>query len=187
MQRLIAVTSLLTLLTLTACEDKTDDQAAQPTTTQAEESDEADQPEAQPTETETTGGDSAGATLQVAEQEPHGQYLADADGRALYLFEADEDGESTCYDACADTWPPLTTDTDITAGDGVDPDMIDTTERDDGTMQVTYNGHPLYYFVRDEQPDDTNGQDVEGFGAEWYLVTPDGDKVEPEDHDDSPQ
>ncbi len=57
-------------------------------------------------------------------------------------------------------------------------DLIGTFERDDGKMQVTYGGWPLYHFVRDKAPGDTNGQDVEGFGAEWYLVSPSGEEVE---------
>ena len=55
--------------------------------------------------------------------------------------------------------------------------LLGTVERRDGAKQVTYNGWPLYYYARDQNPGDTNGQDVEGFGAEWYLVTPDGNPV----------
>ena len=176
----------------TACETEPEPESDQPATTPERGEQPDDQPTADDdtgtTRTETTeGDDSPGATLEVTRQEPYGLYLTDADGRSLYLFEADKQGETTCYEACAQAWPPLTTTTDVTIGDGVDPAMVDTIERRDGVLQVTYNGHPLYYFANDQQPGDTNGQDVEGFGAEWYLVSPDGDKIEPEAHDDSPQ
>ena len=122
-----------------------------------------------------------GAHVGVAEKEPYGAYLVDAEGKTLYLFMADTDGSSTCNDDCAGAWPPLTTEGEAMAGDGVEASMLGTVEREDGTMQVTYNGHPLYYFVRDESAGDTNGQDVEGFGAEWYLVSPSGEQVEEEE------
>ena len=121
-----------------------------------------------------------GAQVGVAEKEPYGTYLVDAEGKALYLFMADTDGSSTCNGDCAGAWPPLTTEGEPMAGDGVEASMLDTVEREDGTMQVTYNGQPLYYFVRDESASDTNGQGVEGFGAGWYLVSPSGEQVEGE-------
>jgi predicted lipoprotein with Yx(FWY)xxD motif len=122
------------------------------------------------------------AELTVRESPEHGQYVADGEGMALYMFEADTRGEgdteavSTCYDDCADAWPPLVAE-GAQAGDQVESDLIGTIERRDGEMQVTYGGWPLYYFVRDEAAGDTNGQDVEGFGAEWYLVSPSGEIV----------
>lgn len=121
-----------------------------------------------------------GVRVEVAEEEPYGAYLVDAEGSSLYLFLADSAEGSACYDACAEAWPPLVTEGEPAAGDGVEASMLGTIERQDGTMQVTYNGWPLYYFVRDQEPGDTAGQDVEGFGAEWYLVSPQGEKVEAE-------
>ena len=120
------------------------------------------------------------AQVEVAEKEPYGAYLVDAEGSSLYLFLADSTDSSTCYDDCANAWPPLVAGGEPVAGDGVEASMLGTIERQDGTMQVTYNGWPLYYFVRDQSPGDTQGQDVEGFGAEWYLVSPEGEKVEAE-------
>jgi len=118
----------------------------------------------------------AGAT--AVQTDPEGRFLTDAEGMSLYLFEADSDNTSTCYDACAEAWPPLLSEGQPTAGGQVDAAKLSTIERKDGTAQVTYDGWPLYYFVKDEAPGDTNGQDVEGFGAEWYLVAPDGEKLE---------
>jgi predicted lipoprotein with Yx(FWY)xxD motif len=117
------------------------------------------------------------AKVEVSQKEAYGKYLSDADGKSLYLFEADTENDSTCYDACAAAWPPLTTEGEPTAGQGADKSMLSTIERKDGSMQVTYNGWPLYYFVKDQQAGDIKGQDIEGFGAEWYLVSPAGEKV----------
>lgn len=120
------------------------------------------------------------AKVEVSQKEPYGKYLTDAEGMSLYMFEADTESNSTCYDACAQAWPPLTTAGEPTAGQGAEKSMISTTERKDGSMQVTYDGWPLYYFTKDQQPGDTEGQDVKGFGAEWYLVSPEGEKVHAE-------
>lgn len=119
------------------------------------------------------------ATLEVGQKEPFGKYITDAEGRSLYLFEADSERNSNCYDACAEAWPPLLTKSEPQAGEGVDKSLIGTIEREgtEGAMQVIYAGWPLYYFARGEAPGDTKGQDIEGFGAEWYLVTPSGTEV----------
>jgi predicted lipoprotein with Yx(FWY)xxD motif len=124
------------------------------------------------------------AMLTVATSDEYGEYLADATGMALYMFEADTQGQggsaavTTCSGDCAAAWPPLTATGDPSGGEGVAADMLGTIEREDGTMQVTYNGWPLYYFVKDQNPGDTTGHDIEGFGAEWYLLTPEGEKAE---------
>jgi len=109
---------------------------------------------------------------------PDGKFLADAEGMSLYLFEADTENTSTCYDDCAAAWPPLLTEGQPTAAGEVDAAKLSMTERKDGATQVTYDGWPLYYFAKDQAPGDTKGQDVEGFGAEWYLVSPEGGKFE---------
>ena len=128
--------------------------------------------------------DTAGGTAQVgtADQEPYGEFLADADGRTLYMFTADTQGESSaCYDACAEAWPPLLVSGEPSAASAaVDEGMLGTLERRDGSMQVTYNGWPLYYFQRDQGPGSVEGQDVHGFDGEWYLVSPDGTQIEAE-------
>ena len=110
-----------------------------------------------------------------------GVYLTDGSDRALYLFKGDSQGRgdtpavSTCYEDCAKAWPPLTgSKTPGTAGQA-DPRLLGTVQRRDGEMQVIYNGWPLYYFAKDSGPQQATGQDVEDFGAEWYLVTPAGE------------
>jgi predicted lipoprotein with Yx(FWY)xxD motif len=110
-----------------------------------------------------------------------GTILVGGNGMTLYLFEKDTGSESTCNDACAGAWPPLTTSGEPQAGKGVEASRLGTTERKDGSTQVTYAGHPLYFFVKDSAPGDTNGQGVDGFGAEWYVLSPEGMKVENSD------
>ena len=100
-----------------------------------------------------------------------GQTLVDADGRTLYAFTKDKGGESTCYGDCEATWPALTVQGDPAAGDGVEASLLATTDRNDGSAQVTYKGMPLYLFSGDQQPGDTNGQ---GVGGVWFAVTPAG-------------
>lgn len=123
------------------------------------------------------------ASVALRSSDEHGEYVADAQGRSLYLFLADTQGKngegamSACYDKCAVAWPPLFTTADPVAGEGLDASLLGTMERKDGKMQVTYGGWPLYFFVKDQKPGDTNGQDVEGFGEEWYLVDAKGKKV----------
>ena len=107
--------------------------------------------------------------LAIAQDPAVGSFLTDAEGNALYLFTPDTTpGESTCYDDCAEAWPPLAPAEGMTLPAGV-PGELTTIERTDGTQQVAYNDIPLYYFVRDEQPGDVNGQ---GVGGVWFIVPP---------------
>ena len=107
-----------------------------------------------------------------------GKVLVDSQGRTVYLFEKDTGPKSTCSGACAAEWPPVTTNGKPTAGDGATQSMAGTTKRSDGKTQVTYNGHPVYLFSGDQKPGDAAGQHVEAYGAEWYVLSPAGDKGE---------
>jgi predicted lipoprotein with Yx(FWY)xxD motif len=107
-----------------------------------------------------------------------GKVLVDSKGRTVYLFEKDTGPKSTCFGACAGAWPPVTVTGMPSAGPGVMQSMLGTTKRPEGTMQVTYNGHPLYRYQGDRKPGDAAGQNVDGFGAEWYVISPAGSKVE---------
>ncbi|HET8654657.1 MAG TPA: hypothetical protein VFL93_04020 [Longimicrobiaceae bacterium] len=122
----------------------------------------------------------AGAPVTVANSPQYGSYLADGQGRALYLFTADKPGASSCTGACATAWPPYVAQQGAPgAGSaGVQASMLSSLQRPDGKTQVVYNQHPLYYFQKDTGPGRTTGQDVHAFGGEWYLVTPQGEKLE---------
>lgn len=116
--------------------------------------------------------------LRVSEKQPFGKYLTSDEGRAVYIFTADSKGASACYDACAQAWPPVTTSDKPGAEAGVNAAMLGIIKRKDAATQVTYNGMPLYYFVKDQKPGSTMGQDIDHFGGEWYLVSPQGKKIE---------
>ena len=126
-----------------------------------------------------TAAASGAVSIKTAKGKP-GTFLVDSSGRSLYLFEADKSDTSTCTGACAAAWPPLTTTGAPTAGTGVKASLLGTSKRDDGKMEVTYNGHPLYYFANDTAPGDLKGQGVDAFGAEWYAVSPEGKTAEGE-------
>jgi predicted lipoprotein with Yx(FWY)xxD motif len=106
-----------------------------------------------------------------------GTYLAGPDGRALYLWVADTGDKSVCSGACAKAWPPLLTKGTPAAGSGVTSSDLGTTMRSDGTEQVTYKGHPLYYFIVDRSAGSTKGQGSDSFGAKWWLVAPSGTAI----------
>ena len=105
---------------------------------------------------------------------PAGTYLADGSGRAVYLWVADSAGKSHCAGACAGAWPPVTATGIPSASGGVTAADLGVITRSDGTKQVTYHGHPLYYYAGDTAPGDTKGQGLNGFGAKWWLVSPSG-------------
>jgi predicted lipoprotein with Yx(FWY)xxD motif len=120
----------------------------------------------------------AAATTSAVTLKAAGGKLSDAKGRTVYLWEADQGGQSACDGSCAETWPPLTTDGKPAAGDGVKPNLLGTSRRADGTLGVTYAGHPLYYFAGDQAAGQANGQGSDGFGAKWWVVSPDGAAIE---------
>ena len=120
----------------------------------------------------------AGGSTTGLRSTPLGQILVDGHGKTLYLFAADKAAMSTCYGDCASVWPPLLTGGSPMAGPGVNQSLLGTTTRTDGSVQVVYNGHPLYYFVSDKQAGDTTGQAISSFGADWYVLSATGSKVD---------
>jgi predicted lipoprotein with Yx(FWY)xxD motif len=120
------------------------------------------------------------ATVNVSESAEFGSILVDSNGFALYAFMNDtpDSGTSACTDDCATEWPPLTSEGEPVAGDGVDATLLGTITRDDGTTQVTYNGRPLYLFHEDTAAGDTNGQGVEDAFGQWFLVSPTGEPIQ---------
>ena len=117
------------------------------------------------------------ATVSVANSS-RGQILVDGTGRTLYLFEADKAASSSCYDACIGVWPAVVTTGPPDAGAGAKASLLGTTKRKDGTLEVVYNGHPLYYFSGDKMAGDVTGQGLSSFGAGWYVLSPGGAKID---------
>lgn len=115
----------------------------------------------------------AQASVGVAEHDEYGPYLVDGEGTSLYLFlpDAEEEDGSACYGDCAAAWPPLTTEEETEASEGVDAELLGAIDREDGAEQVTFDGWPLYSFVQDKEAGDVAGQ---GVGDNWYLIAPDG-------------
>jgi predicted lipoprotein with Yx(FWY)xxD motif len=107
-----------------------------------------------------------------------GTILVDSTGQTLYLFEKDKGDKSNCSGACASAWPPLTTTAKPKPATGVTGAKLGTSMRSDGTSEVTYAGHPLYTYAGDSGPGTTAGQGVDAFGAGWYVLSPQGTKVE---------
>jgi predicted lipoprotein with Yx(FWY)xxD motif len=126
--------------------------------------------------TTSTPAAATGVTVKSAKGSS-GTYLAGPNGHALYLWVADSGGKSACSGACAHAWPPLVTTGSPTAGAGVEASDLGTIMRSDGTEQVTYKGHPLYYFVADTSAGSTKGQGSDGFGAKWWLIAPSGTAI----------
>jgi predicted lipoprotein with Yx(FWY)xxD motif len=104
----------------------------------------------------------------------YGPMLFDAHGQAIYLFDREATPKPRCYDACAEAWPPVLTDGDPVASGAARPRMLGTTRRSDGAVQVTYGGHPLYFYAH-EAPGQVLCHDIEEFGGLWLVVTPAGD------------
>ena len=118
---------------------------------------------------------SAGTAIGTATLKP-GTVLVDGTGRTLYLFEADKGTASTCYGQCAQIWAPVPAG-GPTSG-GAQAALVGATMRTDGSSQVPYNGHPLYYFMNDKAPGEARGQGINRFGGGWYVVDPTGNKID---------
>jgi predicted lipoprotein with Yx(FWY)xxD motif len=110
-----------------------------------------------------------------------GRVLVDGRGRTLYLFAKDTRGTSACVGKCPGFWPPLITSGKPLAKAGAKASLLGTTRRSDGRLQVTYNHHPLYTFVKDTRKGQTSGEEVDAFGAEWYAVSGAGARIEKND------
>ena len=127
---------------------------------------------AQPSPTRRASGESAGTRIIVAESN-FGQILYDAAGQAIYLFDAEESDRPQCYGDCAEAWPPVLTKGSPRGTGAVRPSLLGTTQRRDGSMQITYAGHPLYFYAH-EGKYQVLCHNVEEFGGTWLVVQPDG-------------
>jgi predicted lipoprotein with Yx(FWY)xxD motif len=126
----------------------------------------------------TPAADTGGAATVSLAKAKMGQILVGKNGRTLYLFEGDKGGKPSCSGACAAAWPPFTVKGQPQAGSGLTASKLSTARRSDGALQVVYAGHPLYYYAGDTTAGQTNGQGLDQFGAEWYVVGPSGHTVE---------
>jgi predicted lipoprotein with Yx(FWY)xxD motif len=123
------------------------------------------------------GAESGVAVLTVASAPKVGPILVDAKGFTVYDFHKDKGTTSSCYGGCAGVWPPVLTEGAPTAGEGASAGKLGTTKRKDGTVQVTYAGHPLYTYVADKKPGEANGNDFSSFGAQWYALKGNGEEA----------
>jgi predicted lipoprotein with Yx(FWY)xxD motif len=105
-----------------------------------------------------------------------GEMLFDSNDQAIYLFDKETSDKSQCYGDCAAAWPPVLTRGEPVAGKGLKQSLLGTTERKDGTTQVTYNGHPLYFYAH-EAPGEVKCHNVVGFGGTWLVLGPNGDAL----------
>ena len=122
-------------------------------------------------------GAASGGTTITTVSASGATFLTDGSGRAVYLWTKDTGSASQCSGACAGAWPPVTASGSATAGGSAKASDLGTITRSDGTKQVTYDGHPLYYFSGDSGAGTATGQGSDGFGAKWWLVSPAGADV----------
>ncbi len=123
----------------------------------------------------SAGESNGGGTIAGAEIEGLGAVLVDSEGMTVYEFTEDEGSKSVCYEECESAWPPVVASGKPSAGEGAMSSALGTTKRKDGTMQVTYEGHPLYTFSGDKAPGEANGQEAEGV---WFALNESGSAVE---------
>ena len=177
--RCCAVALLLTLLT--ACGNNPDRDADESDPAISDTVDTTDQPTAsttdEPTPSPTPEPTKPGTRIIVSDSE-FGPMLFDATGQAIYLFDIETTSKPRCYDACAEAWPPVLTTGDPVAGPGVESSLLATTKRADGTVQITYDDHPLYYYAH-EGKREVKCHDIFLNGGNWYVVQPGGDPAPP--------
>ncbi len=129
--------------------------------------------------TTTAPATTAAAIAVTAKSSKLGSILAAGPKKlTVYMFEGDKGSVSSCMGACEKVWPPVTSSGAPQAMHGAVAANISTITRPDGTKQLTYKGHPLYFFAQDKDSGDAYGQGVKGFGADWYVLKPSGEKVD---------
>ncbi|MGA8746495.1 MAG: hypothetical protein WB507_11605 [Solirubrobacterales bacterium] len=126
----------------------------------------------------TPAAQQSGAAMVKATNNPKlGTILVGSDGQTLYLFQKDAGGKSSCSGSCAKVWPPYVTTSNPKAGSGISSSKLGKVMRSDGTMQVTYAGHPLYSYTADTTPGQANGNGINSYGGIWNAVRPSGSKA----------
>jgi predicted lipoprotein with Yx(FWY)xxD motif len=169
MSRFLTIAALAAGLLVAGCGgDDDDDDSASGDTTAATEA-------VAPATTEPAAPAGAGSTIKTADSQ-YGGVLFGGNDQAIYYFDKESGSKSECYGACAEAWPPVLTKGAPQAEDVVQAGLLGTTERDDGTTQVTYDGHPLYYYAH-EGPSEVTCHNVNEFGGLWLAVHPNGEAV----------
>ncbi|MCD6016436.1 MAG: hypothetical protein K0R88_2520 [Solirubrobacterales bacterium] len=180
MSRLIATVAIVGSLALVACGEDDEAPEAQAPAAEASASPEAgggDATTAEKPSKQDRGGGSGKPGITIATGDSQfGQILFDGSDRGIYFFDKETSETSECYGACAEAWPPVLTEGDPQAEGGAEAKLLGTTERDDGSTQVTYAGRPLYYYVNDP-PGEALCHNVEEFGGLWLVVEPGGEAV----------
>lgn len=187
-ERLVVPFAILAMFGLAACDTGTnsDQQAAadreggEPETQMAADTRETGQARQAQQSQGSQQSTKDSVALTVEESPQLGQFLADEQGRPVYMLEGDSGGESNCTDQCAQQWPPVIAASGQPSAEdpAIEESRLDTIQRDDGQQQVTYNGHPLYYYVQDNQMGEPSGQQVRDQWGEWYLLTAQGEPLE---------
>jgi predicted lipoprotein with Yx(FWY)xxD motif len=162
--------SLLIVTVLAGCGSDTEDDGA--TEDAAEDPTSASPEPSEPTPRGTAKPERRGTVVTTAGSD-YGTMLFDKSGQAIYLFDRESSERPRCYRGCAEAWPPVLTDGEPRATGRVKQRLLDTTERKDGTEQVTYAGHPLYYYAHEDKGE-VLCHDVEEYGGVWLVVQPDG-------------
>jgi len=128
-----------------------------------------------PAEAESERAPKPGTEITLGDSQ-FGPMLFDSNDQAIYLFDKETSDKPDCYGDCAAAWPPVLTKGQPVAGKGLKQNLLGTTRRKDGKTQVTYNGHPLYFYVN-EGPGEVKCHNVVGFGGTWLVVGPDGEAL----------
>jgi len=166
---------------LSACGGNSGQEAENPTATSGATDQDTDEPTptmtGEPSTSKPPEPMDHGARIVGADSD-FGTMLFDRTGQAIYLFDVETTSKPGCYGACADAWPPVLTEGEPVAADGVEDSLLGTTERTDGTIQVTYNEHPLYFYAH-EGKHEVKCHDVFMNGGNWYVVKLDGNPAPP--------
>lgn len=172
-------TTALCLGLLAACGENSGQEADDPAAT----SPPTDRSPGQPTKTDESSGSTSPrhvdrGTRIISADSDFGTMLFDGSGQAIYVFDVETTSEPDCYGGCAEAWPPVLTEGEPVAGDGVQRSLLGTTARTDGTIQVTYDGQPLYFYAHEDKHE-VKCHDVFMNGGNWYVVRPDGNPAPP--------
>jgi predicted lipoprotein with Yx(FWY)xxD motif len=181
MRRLLTLTLAMAALIAAGCgsDSESGEEGAAPQAAEERSTAQEPKPETATTDSEAPKEElteATGTTIKLADSQ-YGEVLFDRAGQAIYLFDKEQSDRSECYDECAAAWPPVLSDGEPQAGRGIDARLLGTTKRDDGRRQVTYNGHPLYYYAH-EGRNEVRCHNVPGFGGLWLALDREGNALD---------